>query len=119
MAKPDWNVVAVASVTPTFHFDAPYVTLAVTIIGTTIAPWMQFYQQSSIADKALKAKDYVYEQLDVVVGSVFAVMVAAFITIACAATLFKAGLHIDTAQDAAMALGPLAGEYAKTLFISV
>ena len=116
MAKPDWNVVLKASVSPSFHFDAPYVTLAVTIIGTTIAPWMQFYQQSSIADKALKAKDYVYEQIDVVVGSVFAVLVAAFITIACAATLFKAGVHIDTAEDAAMALGPLAGEYAKTLF---
>lgn len=116
MAKPDWNAVLKASVSPSFHFDANYVTLAVTIVGTTIAPWMQFYQQSSIADKALKAKDYVYEQIDVVVGSIFAVLVAAFITIACAATLYKANIQIETAQDAAMALGPLAGEYAKLLF---
>ncbi|MCE1252523.1 MAG: Nramp family divalent metal transporter [Anaerolineae bacterium] len=116
MAKPDWNEVLTATVSPSFHFDSSYVTLAVTIVGTTIAPWMQFYQQSSIADKALKAKDYVYEQIDVVVGSIFAVLVAAFITIACASTLYKANLHIETAQDAAMALGPLAGEYAKILF---
>lgn len=116
LAKPDWNMVLKASISPSFQFDSQYVTLAVTIIGTTIAPWMQFYQQSSIADKALKVKDYFYEQIDVVIGSIFAVLVAAFITIACAATLFKAGVRVDTAQDAAMALGPLAGGYAKSLF---
>ena len=54
LAKPDWNMVLTSAVKPTFHFDAGYLTIAVTIIGTTIAPWMQFYQQSSIADKGLK-----------------------------------------------------------------
>jgi Mn2+/Fe2+ NRAMP family transporter len=92
------------------------VTIAVTIIGTTIAPWMQFYQQSSIVDKGLQARDYAYERVDVIIGSLFAVFVAAFITIACASTIHKSGLNIETAKDAAMALGPLAGKYASVLF---
>ncbi len=117
MAGPRWSVVAQAIVTPQFRFEAGYVTLAVTIIGTTIAPWMQFYQQSTIADKGLKVVDYAYERLDVTVGSVFGAVVACFIVIACAATLFEHGVHIETAGDAASALGPLAGRYASTLFV--
>jgi Mn2+/Fe2+ NRAMP family transporter len=93
-----------------------FVTIFVTVIGTTIAPWMQFYQQSSIVDKGLQIKDYAYERVDVVIGSLFAVFVAAFITIACANTIFKSGLTITTAKDAALALGPLAGRYASVLF---
>jgi Mn2+/Fe2+ NRAMP family transporter len=116
LANPPWPQVAQAMVTPTFHFDAGYVTIFVTVIGTTIAPWMQFYQQAAIVDKGLKVADYAYERLDVIVGSVFAVLVAAFITIACAATLFANGVRIETAKDAAMALRPLAGTYASTLF---
>ena len=116
LARPPWPEVLRATVTPTFHLDAGYITIFVTIIGTTIAPWMQFYQQSSIIDKGLKISDYAYERIDVIVGSLFAVVVAAFITIACAATLFRAGIPIETAEDAAMALGPLAGPYAATLF---
>lgn len=116
MARPEWGAVAAASVTPSFRFDAGYVTIFVTIIGTTIAPWMQFYQQSSIIDKGLKITDMAYERLDVIIGSLFAVVVAAFITIACAATLFTHGLTIETAKDAAVALRPLAGTYAAALF---
>lgn len=116
LAQPPWPTVAAASVRPTFYFEAGYVTIFVTIIGTTIAPWMQFYQQSAIVDKGLKASDMPYERIDVIVGSIFAVFVAAFITIACAATLFTHGLTIETAKDAAVALGPLAGPYASTLF---
>jgi Mn2+/Fe2+ NRAMP family transporter len=92
------------------------VTIFVTIIGTTIAPWMQFYQQSSIVDKGLKVADYAYARIDVIIGSLFAVFVAAFITIACAATIHAHGLNIETAKDAARALGPLAGKYASILF---
>jgi len=116
LAKPDWGEIARATVSPSFRFEAGYVTIFVTIIGTTIAPWMQFYQQSSIVDKGLKVTDFAYERIDVVVGSIFAVAVAAFIMIACAATLFKQGVTIHTAEDAAMALRPLAGPYAATLF---
>lgn len=116
MAKPDWPEVFEATVTPTFHFDAGFVTIFVTIIGTTIAPWMQFYQQSSIVDKGIRLENYNYEKADVVVGSIFAVFVAAFIMIACAATLFKTGVRIEGAKDAALALGPLAGNHSTTLF---
>ena len=116
LARPVWDEVFRAAVTPSFHFDAGYVTLFVTVIGTTIAPWMQFYQQASIVDKGLKPADLPYERLDVLVGSVFAVLVAGFIVIACAATIFSGGLTIETAKDAALALRPLAGPYAATLF---
>ncbi len=116
IAAPDWQVVGKSLVTPTFHLDVGFVTIFVTIIGTTIAPWMQFYQQSSIVDKGLQIKDYAYERVDVIIGSLFAVFVATFITIACSDTIFASGLHIQTAKDAALALGPLAGKYASILF---
>jgi Mn2+/Fe2+ NRAMP family transporter len=116
LANPPWDKVMQAAVTPTFHFDAGYVTIFVTVIGTTIAPWMQFYQQASIVDKGLRIAELSYERIDVIVGSLFAVIVAAFITVACSATLFQNGIRIETAKDAALALGPLAGQYASALF---
>jgi len=116
LANPPWGKVLQAAITPSFHFDVAYVTIFVTVIGTTIAPWMQFYQQASIVDKGIKVEDFGYERVDVIVGSLFAVLVAAFITIACAATLFANGVRIETAKDAALALGPLAGQHAATLF---
>jgi Mn2+/Fe2+ NRAMP family transporter len=116
MARPPWPVVLKALATPSFRLDAGWVITFVTIIGTTIAPWMQFYQQSSIVDKGLKPADYAYERLDVIVGSIFAVVVAGFIVVACAATIYQSGLKIESAKDAALALGPLAGRYASALF---
>ena len=116
LARPPWGQVLKAAITPSFQFESGYVTIFITVIGTTIAPWMQFYLQSSIVDKGLKVEDYGYERLDVVVGSLFTDVVAAFIIIACAATIFANGLHIETAKDAALALGPLAGQYAAALF---
>ena len=116
LARPPWGEVTKAFVTPSFQFDSGYVVIFVTIIGTTIAPWMQFYQQSSIVDKGLKVTEYAYERIDVVVGSLFAVVVASFIMIACAATLYANGVRIESAKDAALALGPLAGRYASVLF---
>jgi Mn2+/Fe2+ NRAMP family transporter len=116
LARPAWSTVIQASLRPNFRLEAGYVTILITIIGTTIAPWMQFYQQSAIADKGLQTSDYAYERLDVIVGAIFAIFVAAFITIACAATLFVHGMPIETAKDAALALRPLAGFYASALF---
>jgi NRAMP (natural resistance-associated macrophage protein)-like metal ion transporter len=116
LARPPWGEVAKAFVTPSFSFEPGYVAIFVTIIGTTIAPWMQFYQQSSIVDKGLKITEYAYERIDVVVGSLFAVIVASFIMIACAATLHTNGVRIESAKDAALALRPLAGPYASVLF---
>jgi NRAMP (natural resistance-associated macrophage protein)-like metal ion transporter len=116
LARPDMGEVSRALVTPSFQWNAGYITIFVTIIGTTIAPWMQFYQQSSIVDKGIKPEHFKYERIDVVVGSIFAIAVASFIMIACAATLFKNGISIETAEDAAVALKPLAGKYASILF---
>jgi Mn2+/Fe2+ NRAMP family transporter len=116
LANPEWDQVGQAMLHPNFQLNLGYVTIFVTIIGTTIAPWMQFYQQASIADKGIKVENYRYEVIDVVVGSLFAVAVAAFIVIACAATIYQQGLHIESAKDAALALGPLAGKYAQVLF---
>jgi Mn2+/Fe2+ NRAMP family transporter len=116
LAKPNWSEVGQSFISPSFQWNAGYITIFVTIIGTTIAPWMQFYQQSSIVDKGIKPEYYKLERIDVVVGSLFAVFVAAFIMIACAATLYKNGISIHSAEDAAVALAPLAGKYASILF---
>jgi Mn2+/Fe2+ NRAMP family transporter len=116
MANPPWPAVLQQTITPSFHFEAGYVTLFITVIGTTIAPWMQFYQQSSIADKGLKSDGLNYERIDVIVGCLFTDIVAAFIIIACAATIYAHNLNVETAQDAARALAPLAGPFAATLF---
>ncbi len=116
MAKPDWTVVAKDFVTPRFPLQLGYVTIFVTAIGTTIAPWMQFYQQASIVDKGIKPADYAYERIDVIVGSIFAVVVAGFIIIACSSTIHAAGGRVESAKDAALALEPLAGKFSEALF---
>src|SRR5277367_149239 len=91
--------------------------MAVCIVGTTIAPWMQFYLQSSIVEKGIRVKDYAASRLDVVVGSFFTDLVAWFIVVACAATLFVHGMGaIQVPADAADAMRPLAGNYAFVLF---
>jgi Mn2+/Fe2+ NRAMP family transporter len=116
LARPSWPAVLQAMRTPTFRFESGYVTIFVTIIGTTIAPWQQFYQQSAIVDKGLTVKDSGYELVDVLVGNVYAMLVVALVVITCAATLFAGGVRIETAADAAMSLRPLAGAHAATLF---
>jgi len=116
LERPDWSAIGGAVVRPQMRLDREYLVILVTIIGTTIAPWMQFYQQSSIADKGLKPADYAYERVDVVLGSLFAIFVAVFITIACAATLHAVGTPIETAKDAAIALRSLAGPFSSALF---
>lgn len=111
-----WLTVAKASVTPTFRADGGFVAMMIGLVGTTIAPWMQFYQQAAVVEKGITAEKYGYTRLDVIVGCVFAVAVALFIVVACAATIFQYGLPIDTAADAALALKPLVGEHASALF---
>jgi Mn2+/Fe2+ NRAMP family transporter len=90
--------------------------MAVGVVGTTIAPWMQFYLQSSVVDKGLKTEDYQYARADVIFGSVIVNVVAFFIVMLCAVTIFQAGIKIETAKDAALALAPLAGKYCTWLF---
>jgi Mn2+/Fe2+ NRAMP family transporter len=87
-----------------------------TLIPITIVPWMQFYLQSSVVEKNIKVEDYRYSRMDVITGCVITDVVALFIIVACGATLFKQGIHIEDAKDAALALAPLAGKYASTLF---
>jgi Mn2+/Fe2+ NRAMP family transporter len=117
LAKPDWTAVAYGSVVPRAPLTLDGIAMMVGIIGTTIAPWMQFYLQSSVVEKEVKISDYAKSWFDVVLGSIFAVLVAAFIVIACAATLHVAGARdIGDAAEAARALAPLAGRYAWALF---
>jgi NRAMP (natural resistance-associated macrophage protein)-like metal ion transporter len=97
--------------------DKAYIYMAIGIVGTTIAPWMQFYLQASIVEKGIRVKDYNASRLDVVVGSFFTDLVAWFIVVACAATLYVHGMGaIQLAADAAEAMRPLAGDYAFILF---
>ena len=116
LAGPDWGEVARGTLIPSLPFTAPAVTMVVTLVGTTIAPWMQFYLQSAIVEKGVRIEDYPLSRLDVVVGCIVTDVVAFFIVLACGATIHKAGGHIDTAKDAALALRPLAGKYASALF---
>ena len=97
--------------------DKAYIYMAIGVVGTTIAPWMQFYLQSSIVEKGIRVKDYAASRLDVIVGSLFTDIVAWFIIVACAATLYVHGMGaIQVASDAAEAMRPLAGDYAFILF---
>jgi NRAMP (natural resistance-associated macrophage protein)-like metal ion transporter len=97
--------------------DKGYVYMTVAVIGTTIAPWMQFYLQSSVVDKGITVRQYKASRLDVIIGSIFTDVVAWFIIVACAATLFTHGIkNISDASVAALAMKPLAGDYAYLLF---
>lgn len=116
MAKPDWNAVFHQTVVPHVTMDLGYFVMLVGLVGTTIAPWMQFYQQSSTVEKGMTVEEYKWVRLDCVVGCIIAPIVAGFIVIACAATLFHSGVNIETAKDAALALAPFAGIHATWLF---
>jgi NRAMP (natural resistance-associated macrophage protein)-like metal ion transporter len=116
LAKPDWGQIAKATVVPHVEPSTGFLLLAIGLVGTTIAPWMQFYIQASTVEKSVKKEELGYARVDVTVGSVMAVIVAAFIIITCGATLFKEGIRVDSAAAAARALQPLAGKYAEELF---
>ena len=120
LAHPDWHEALVATVklpATSVWRDKNYLYMAMGVVGTTIAPWMQFYLQSSIVEKGISVKDYAASRLDVIVGCFFTDLVAWFIVVACAATLFVHGMGaITVAADAAEAMRPLAGDYAFLLF---
>jgi Mn2+/Fe2+ NRAMP family transporter len=116
LAKPDWAPVFRAVVVPEWSLSPGYITMVIGIVGTTIAPWMQFYQQAAVVDKGITAKSYAYTRLDVLVGCVGAIVVVFFILVTCGATIHAQGLHVDTVRDAAEALRPLAGPYCADLF---
>jgi NRAMP (natural resistance-associated macrophage protein)-like metal ion transporter len=116
MAAPPWIDVLTETIKPTFTFNPPYLLMIIGVVGTTIAPWMQFYLQSAVVEKKLKIEDYKASRWDVIVGCLMTDVVAFFIIVACGATLFAHDIKINDAADAAKALEPLAGKYASVLF---
>jgi NRAMP (natural resistance-associated macrophage protein)-like metal ion transporter len=120
LSQPSWHDALWATIElpqKSVWSEKAYMYMAIGVVGTTIAPWMQFYLQSSIVEKGIRVKDYAASRLDVIVGSLFTDIVAWFIIVACAATLFAHGMGaIQVAADAAEAMRPLAGDYAFILF---
>ncbi|MFW2487944.1 Nramp family divalent metal transporter [Clostridium chromiireducens] len=116
LTKPDWGHVMQSMVTPTIELNTGFLLTFIGMIGTTITPYMQFYLQSSIVDKKISISDYKYEKLDVYLGAFWGNAVAFFIIVCTAVTLYKAGITITSAEEAAISLKPLAGEAAFILF---
>ena len=116
MAKPEWSRVMHATFVPQIQWNAEFIMLSIAIIGTTITPWMQFYLQSSIAEKGIKKEEYKASRLDVFIGCGITDIVSFFIIVTCATTLFPLGMRINEASEAALALKPLAGNYAFLIF---
>lgn len=122
MAKPDWKLALHDTLIPQFHGDTAYLMMIIGLVGTTITPWMQFYLQSAIVEKGVDRRHYPMSRLDVIFGCIVTDVIAFFIVVACAATIFKAGAgpagapEIRDAADAAAALRPVAGQFASALF---
>jgi NRAMP (natural resistance-associated macrophage protein)-like metal ion transporter len=120
LAHPDWKAAALSTVTRPASIgfrNYGYLYMVISLVGTTIAPWMQFYLQASIVEKGITVRQYKASRLDVIIGCLFAGIVAWFIVVACAATIHSSGTYsISTAKEAAQALRPLAGEWAYVLF---
>ena len=116
MGKPDWKEIGSAVIRPRVEMNTRSIAMVIGLVGTTIAPWMQFYMQSSVIEKGLKMKNFKYTVTDVVVGCIITVVVAFFIMVACASTLHPNGVQINAAKDAALALKPLAGNLASQVF---
>src|SRR6202453_801088 len=120
LSGPDWHqaIVETVKLPPrTLWQNKDYVYMTIAVIGTTITPWMQFYLQASIVDKGVSVRQYKTSRLDVIIGSIFSDVVAWFIVVACAATLYAHGMrNISDPSDAAGAMKPLAGQYAFILF---
>lgn len=117
LSRPDWTQSMVELVKPSFHFHSGYIYMLIGLVGTTIAPWMQFYLQSAVVEKGIKVKNYHRSRWDVIIGCIVTDVVAFFIIVACAATIFASGhREIHDAADAAVALGPLAGQAATLVF---
>ena len=124
LVRPDWGDVMHQFVLPHFTPTKAYILTAVAVIGTTISPWMQFYIQSAIVEKGVKVQDYKYSRIDVVTGAIFTDVIAFFIIVASAATIFVHNVHapaggqivVSDAGQLAEALAPLAGKFASLLF---
>jgi Mn2+/Fe2+ NRAMP family transporter len=116
MSKPHWSEIGSSIIHPQLQMNTQSLAMVIALVGTTIAPWMQFYMQSTVIEKGLKMKHYKYTLVDITVGCVATIVVAFFIMVACGATLYPNGIQINEAKDAALALKPLAGGLASQVF---
>jgi NRAMP (natural resistance-associated macrophage protein)-like metal ion transporter len=116
LARPDWKAVQHAVLRPEFSTGRGETVMLIGLVGTTIAPWMQFYQQAAVVEKGVSLEHYRYSRWDTIVGCAVVNLIAFFIIVTCAATLFKSGIRIETAYDAALSLRPIAGQYCSLLF---
>ncbi|MGE5424828.1 MAG: Nramp family divalent metal transporter [Syntrophothermus sp.] len=115
-SHPDWGQIGHAIIHPDFKLNSSSLQMIIGIVGTTIAPWMQFYMQSSVIEKRLHLKDYKYTMMDILVGCIATVVVAFFIMVACGSTLHPRSITINEARDAAVALEPIAGTLSEEIF---
>lgn len=122
LVHPHWADVLRQTVVPHFSASKAYILMVVAVIGTTISPWMQFYIQAAVVDKGVRESDYGYSRIDVVTGGTWATVIAYFIIVSCAATIFVHNLHaghvivVKNVGDVAVALAPIAGKFASLLF---
>lgn len=116
LSHPAWTVGIKGLVIPQFHLDKSYLLTMIAVIGTTITPWGQFFIQDYVVDKKLTKEDLGIERIDVFSGSFITNFISFFIIVACAATIFTHGMRITDAKEAAIALQPLAGNFASLLF---
>ncbi len=116
MSKPHWGEIGMAVIHPRMEMNTRSLSMVIALVGTTIAPWMQFYMQSSVIEKGLKMKNFKLTLIDIAVGCVVTIVVAFFIMVACGATLNPNGIIINEAKDAALALKPFAGALASQVF---
>ena len=116
MAEPDWEEAALATFVPTLEGSPAYIAVVIAMIGTTIAPWMMFFNQSNVVEKGMEPSELSLQKVDVISGTLAACLVAWFIIVTTGSVLFPQGVQINSAADAAAALEPFAGHYAKALF---
>ena len=116
MCQPNWNLALIHTVIPEAFLDQSFLSLTVAMVGTTIAPWMMFYTQSSVVEKGVEVKELFYQRIDAITGAVVACIVAWFIIVTTGSVLYPQGIEIESAADAAAALAPFAGQYAEALF---
>ncbi len=116
LSQPNWALAAHNVVAPQISLNSAYITMVIGVVGTTIAPWMMFYIQSSVVEKGITLKNLKYSKIDAVLGAIVVNVVAFFIVIACAATINANGVQVNNVADVSTALAPLAGQYASLLF---
>ncbi|MBV9232741.1 MAG: Nramp family divalent metal transporter [Candidatus Eremiobacteraeota bacterium] len=122
VVHPNWHDVLRQSIVPHFQASKAYILMIIAVVGTTISPWMQFYIQAAVVDKGVRKDDYAYSRVDVITGGVWTDVIAYFIIVSCAATIFLHNLHsahpiaVADPGDVAVALQPIAGQFAALLF---